>query len=77
MKFFSVFFGAFAVSNTLHGIETNAIIDSVSIASISGLIALSWFCWVNGRGVEPNTKKLSANQQISVIASEENQKASG
>ena len=77
MKFFSVFFGAFAVSNTLHGIESGAIVNSISIASIAGLLTLSWFCWINGRGVEPNTKKLTTNQPISVISQEDSQQASG
>ena len=77
MKFFSVFFGAFAISNALHGIESGANINSISIASIAGLLALSWFCWMNGRGVEPNTKKLASNQPISVISQEDSQKASG
>ena len=77
MKFFSVFFGAFAISNALHGIESGANVNSISIASIAGLLALSWFCWMNGRGVEPNTKKLASNQPISVISQEDSQKASG
>ena len=77
MKFFSVFFGAFAISNALHGIESGANVNSISIASIGGLLALSWFCWMNGRGVEPNTKKLASNQPISVISQEDSQKASG
>ena len=77
MKFFSVFFGAFAISNALHGIESGANVNSISIASIAGLLALSWFCWMNGRGVEPNTKKLASNQAISVISQEDSQKASG
>ena len=77
MKFFSVFFGAFAISNTLNGIETGALIHSISIASIAGLGLVSWFCWVNGKGVEPNTKKLASNQKISVLPSEENQKDTG
>jgi len=77
MKFFSVFFGAFAISNALHGIESGANVNSISIASIAGLLALSWFCWMNGRGVEPNTKQLASNQPISVIPQEDSQKASG
>lgn len=77
MKFFSVFFGAFAISNTLNGIETGAVIHSVSMASIAGLAAISWFCWMNGRGVEPNTKKLSSSQTISVLPSDENKQETG
>jgi len=34
-------------------------------------------CWANGRGVEPNTKKLSSNQTISVLPSEEEKKVTG
>tara|TARA_B100000586_G_C20064149_1_gene407678 strand:- start:336 stop:827 length:492 start_codon:yes stop_codon:yes gene_type:complete len=77
MKFFSVFFGAFAISNALNGIESGAVIHSVSIASIAGLSVISWLCWANGRGVEPNTKKLSSNQTISVLPSEEEKKVTG
>ena len=77
MKFFSVIFGAFAISNILNGIETGAIAHSISSASIAGLVTLSWFCWINGRGVEPNTKKLSSDQKVSVFPTEESQKASG
>ena len=77
MNFYSVFFGAFAISNTLNGIETGAVIHSISLASIAGLSTLSWFCWINGKGVEPNTEKPGANQIISVLPSEESQQASG
>jgi hypothetical protein len=77
MKFFSVIFGAFAISNALNGIETGAVPHPISMGSIAGLVTLSWFCWVNGRGVEPNTKLLSSNQRVSVLPTEESQKASG
>ena len=77
MKFFSVIFGAFAISNALNGIETGAVVHSISLGSIAGLCTLSWFCWVNGKGVEPNIKQLSSNQKVSVLPTEENQQASG
>jgi len=77
MKFFSVIFGSFAISNILNGIEGSAVVHPISLASIAGLGVLSWFCWANGRGIEPNIKQLSANQKVSVFPTEESQKASG
>ena len=67
MRFYSLLFAGFALSNFLGGIESNVPVHSVSIAFIAVLIAMSTMCWNNSRGIEPNTKAINSSNTVSLI----------
>ena len=67
MRFYSVMFAGFALSNFLGGIESNVPVHSVSMAFIVVLIAISLMCWNNSRGIEPNTKAINSSNTVSLI----------
>ena len=67
MRFYSVMFAGFALSNFLGGIESNAPVQSTSIAFIAVLIAVASMCWNNSRGIEPNTKAINSSNTVSLI----------
>ena len=67
MRFYSVMFSGFAVSNFLGGIESNVPVQSTSIAFIAVLIAVASMCWNNSRGIEPNTKAINSSNTVSLI----------
>jgi len=67
MRFYSVMFAGFAVSNFLGGIESNVPVQSTSIAFITVLIAVASMCWNNSRGIEPNTKAINSPNTVSLI----------
>ena len=67
MRFYSIIFAGFALSNFLGGIESNVPVHSVSIAFISVLIAMALMCWNNSRGIEPNTKAINSSNTVSLI----------
>ena len=67
MRFYSLMFGGFALSNFFGGIESNVPVHSVSIAFISVLIAMALMCWNNSRGIEPNTKAINSSNTVSLI----------
>ena len=67
MRFYSVMFGGFALSNFLGGIESNVPVESTSLAFIAVLIAVASMCWNNSRGIEPNTKAVNSSNTVSLI----------
>ena len=67
MRFYSVMFTGFALSNFLGGVESNVPVHSVSVAFIAVLAAVAWMCWNNSRGIEPNTKKINSSNSVSYI----------
>ena len=67
MRFYSVMFAGFALSNFLGGIESSVPVHSVSLAFIAVLIALASLCWNNSRGIEPNTKAINSSNTVSLI----------
>ena len=67
MRFYSILFAGFALSNLLGGIESNVPVQSVSLAFIAVLIAMAWMCWNNSRGIEPNTKAINSLNTVSLI----------
>ncbi len=67
MRFYSVMFAGFALSNFLGGIESNVPVQSTSLAFIAVLIAVSSMCWNNSRGIEPNTKAINSSNTVSLI----------
>ncbi len=67
MRFYSVMFMGFAVSNLFGGIESNVPIHSLSLAFIAVLFAMAWMCWNNSRGIEPNTKAINSSNTVSLI----------
>ena len=67
MRFYSVMFIGFAVSNLFGGIESNVPIHSLSLAFIAVLFAMAWMCWNNSRGIEPNTKAINSSNTVSLI----------
>ena len=67
MRFYSIMFAGFALSNFLGGIESNVPVQSVSLAFIAVLIAMAWMCWNNSRGIEPNTKAINSLNTVSLI----------
>ena len=67
MRFYSVMFAGFALSNFLGGIESNVPVQSTSIAFITVLIAVASMCWNNSRGIEPNTKAINSPNTVSLI----------
>tara|TARA_B100001996_G_scaffold12503_1_gene10492 strand:+ start:1004 stop:1498 length:495 start_codon:yes stop_codon:yes gene_type:complete len=67
MRFYSVIFAGFALSNFLGGIESNVPVHSISIALIAVLIAMASMCWNNSRGIEPNTKAINSSKTVSLI----------
>jgi len=67
MRFYSIMFSGFAVSNFLGGIESNVPVQSTSIAFIAVLIAVASMCWNNSRGIEPNTKAINSSNTVSLI----------
>ena len=67
MRFYSVMFAGFALSNFLGGVESNVPVHSVSVAFIAVLAAVAWMCWNNSRGIEPNTKKINSSNSVSYI----------
>ena len=74
MRFYSVMFAGFALSNFLGGIESNVPVQSTSLAFIAVLIAVASMCWNNSRGIEPNTKAINSSNTVSLINNaEENQ----
>ena len=74
MRFYSVMFAGFALSNFLGGIESNVPVQSTSLAFIAVLIAVASMCWSNSRGIEPNTKAINSSNTVSLINNaEENQ----
>ncbi len=73
MRFYSVMFTGFALSNFLGGVESNVPVHSVSVAFIAVLLALAWMCWNNSRGIEPNTKAINSSNTVSLINNAEEQ----
>jgi len=67
MRFYAVMFTGFALSNFLGGIESSVPVHSVSVAFIGVLTAMSWMCWNNSRGIEPNTKAINSSNNVSLI----------
>ncbi len=67
MRFYSIMFAGFALSNFLGGIESNVPVQSVSLAFIAVLTAMAWMCWNNSRGIEPNTKAINSLNTVSLI----------
>ena len=67
MRFYSVMFAGFALSNFLGGIESNVPVQSTSMAFIAVLIAVASMCWNNSRGIEPNTKAINSSNTVSLI----------
>ena len=67
MRFYSVMFAGFALSNFLGGIESNVPVQSTSLAFIAVLIAVASMCWNNSRGIEPNTKAINSSNTVSLI----------
>ena len=67
MRFYSVMFTGFAVSNLFGGIESNVPIHSLSLAFIAVLFAMALMCWNNSRGIEPNTKAINSLNTVSLI----------
>ena len=67
MRFYSVMFIGFAVSNLFGGIESNVPIHSLSLSFIAVLLAMAWMCWNNSRGIEPNTKAINSSNTVSLI----------
>ena len=67
MRFYSIMFAGFSLSNLLGGIESNVPVQSVSLAFIAVLIAMAWMCWNNSRGIEPNTKAINSLNTVSLI----------
>ncbi len=67
MRFYSVMFSGFALSNFLGGVESNVPVHSVSVAFIGVLAAVAWMCWNNSRGIEPNTKAINISNTVSLI----------
>ena len=67
MRFYSVMFAGFALSNFLGGVESNVPVHSVSVAFIIVLAVVAWMCWNNSRGIEPNTKKINSLNSVSYI----------
>jgi len=67
MRFYSIIFAGFALSNFLGGIESNVPVHSISIAFIAVLIAMASMCWNNSRGIEPNTKAINSSKTVSLI----------
>ena len=67
MRFYSVMFTGFALSNFLGGVESNVPVHSVSVAFIAVLASVAWMCWNNSRGIEPNTKKINSSNSVSYI----------
>ena len=67
MRFYSVMFVGFALSNFLGGIESNVPVQSTSLAFIAVLIAVASMCWNNSRGIEPNTKAVNSSNTVSLI----------
>ena len=74
MRFYSVMFAGFALSNFLGGVESNVPVQSASMAFIAVLIVMASMCWSNSRGIEPNTKAINSSNTVSLINNaEENQ----
>ena len=74
MRFYSVMFAGFALSNFLGGVESSVPVQSASMAFISVLIVMALMCWSNSRGIEPNTKAINSSNTVSLINNaEENQ----
>ena len=67
MRFYSVMFTGFALSNFLGGVESNVPVHSVSVAFITVLASVGWMCWNNSRGIEPNTKAINSSNTVSLI----------
>ena len=67
MRFYSLMFAGFALSNFLGGVESNVPVHSVSVAFIIVLAVVAWMCWNNSRGIEPNTKKINSLNSVSYI----------
>ena len=67
MRFYSVMFTGFALSNFLGGVESNVPVHSVSVAFIAVLASVGWMCWNNSRGIEPNTKAINSSNTVSLI----------
>ncbi len=73
MRFYSIMLGGFALSNFFGGVESNVPIHSASVALIAVLVVISWMCWSNSRGIEPNTKSINSSNTVSLIDSQEDQ----
>ena len=67
MRFYSVMFTGFALSNFLGGVESNVPVHSVSVAFITVLASVGWMCWNNSRGIDPNTKAINSSNTVSLI----------
>jgi len=67
MRFYSVMFAGFALSNFLGGVESSVPVQSASMAFISVLIVMASMCWNNSRGIEPNTKAINSSNTVSLI----------
>ncbi len=67
MRFYSVMFAGFALSNLLGGIESNVPVHSVSMAFLAVLVAMATMCWNHSRGIEPNTKAINSSNTVSLI----------
>jgi len=71
MRFYSVMFTGFAVSNLFGGVESSVPIHSLSLAFIVVLSAMALMCWSNSRGIVPNTKAINSSNTVSLINSTE------
>ena len=67
MRFYSIMFLGFALSNFLGGVEASVPVHSVSVAFIAVLFVTSWMCWSSSRGIEPNTKSINTTNTVSLI----------
>jgi len=67
MRFYSVMFAGFALSNFLGGVESSVPVHSASMAFIAVLIVMASMCWNNSRGIEPNTKAINSSNTVSLI----------
>ena len=67
MRFYSIMFSGFALSNLFGGIESGVPIHSLSLAFIAVLSSMAWMCWSNSRGIEPNTKAINSSNTVSLI----------
>ena len=71
MRFYSIMFSGFALSNLFGGIESSVSIHSLSLAFIAVLSVMAWMCWSNSRGIEPNTKAINSSNTVSLINNED------
>ena len=71
MRFYSLMFAGFALSNFFGGIESNVPVHSASMAFIVVLVTMATMCWNNSRGIEPNTKAINSSNTVLLINNSE------